>query len=155
MLNSSDERECSVAGNILVFDGEPLILDLLASVLQREGYQVTATRLGDEAMDLVNAHSYDLAIADLELHTMEGRRLIDRIRQVSPETHVMATTAYPALDIVAFAEEYAEAFLTKPFGIGDLLSAVHRVLDGRAVGDAYGRATLVPYEGAPMLAANS
>jgi DNA-binding response OmpR family regulator len=137
MISSSDSRERSARSNILVFDGEPLILDLLASVLQREGFRVTATRLGDEAMNLVSAHNYDLAIADLELRTMDGCRLIGMIRQVSPDTRV------------------AEAFLAKPFGIGDLLSAVHGVLDGRAVDDAYGTPALVPCESTPVLAAHS
>jgi CheY-like chemotaxis protein len=138
-----------------VYDCEPIILDLLASVLQREGYRVTATRLRDEAMKLVSSHKYDLAIADLEVRKMDGCQLIDRIRQVSPDTRVVATTAYPAREVVTYAEEHAEAFLTKPFGIADLLSAVRRVLDGRAMADAYGSAPLFPRESSPVLAAGS
>jgi CheY-like chemotaxis protein len=155
MLNSLDGRERNARSSILVFDGEPVILDLLASVLQREGYHVTATRLGDEAMDLVSAHNYDLAIADLELRRMDGCRLIDRIRQVSPDTCVLATTAYAAREVVTFAEEHAEALLTKPFGVGDLLSAVGRVLNARVVADTCGRPALVPRERTPVLAASS
>jgi DNA-binding response OmpR family regulator len=133
MIGGLDRREIERRCRVLVFDDEPVILELLATVLQREGYGVTVTRREDEALYLVTNLGYDLAVTDLGIRENNGRRLVSEIRRVSPETPIVAMTAYPATDIVTFAEEHAEAFLTKPFGIGELLSAVRRALDGGAV----------------------
>lgn len=136
MIGGSDRRERDGRSTVLVFDDEPTILELLATVLQRAGYRVTATRNEDEALQLVSNLGYDLAVTDLGIRKNDGCRLVSEIRRVSPGTSIVAMTAYPAMEIVTFAEEHAEAFLTKPFGISELLSAVRRVLDGRAVARA-------------------
>lgn len=127
-----DERSFqSERGRILLFDDEPVILDLLALVLRKEGYRVTATPRSEEAVDLVCSRSFDLAITDLGLRKRDGCYVVRRLRQMSPKTPIVATTAYPASEIVSFAEEHAEALLPKPFAMGELLAAVHRALERR------------------------
>jgi DNA-binding response OmpR family regulator len=131
---------------ILVFDDEPVILEFLAAVLTREGYQVTTTPHGDEALGLFGRQRFDLAVADLGLRQRDGRHLVHGIKQVSPGTAIVAMTAYPTNEVARFAEEHAEAFLTKPFNIGELLAAVRGVLDQRVVPDASREHSLVPLE---------
>ncbi len=121
---------------ILVFDDEPVILEFLATVLKREGYQVTATPHGGEALGLFGGHSFELAIADLGLRQGDGRDLVRGIKEVSPGTLIVAMTAYPTNEAVGFAEEHAEAFLTKPFNMGELLTTVRGVLSQRPIPDA-------------------
>ncbi len=133
--------------SILVFDEEPVILEFLAAALKREGYQVTTTPHGDEALGLfAGGHRFDLAIADLGLRQRDGRHLVRGIKQVSPGTVIVAMTAYPTSEVVRFAEEYAQAFLAKPFNLGDLLMAVRGVLNQRSVPDASREPGFVPRE---------
>lgn len=154
MLSGAHRKEARENSDILVFGEEPVILDLLTAVLQREGYRVTPTRSWEEALHLVTTRSYDLAIADLALRRRDGCRLVTTLRHVSPETPIVGMTAYPAKETVMFAEEHMEAFLVKPFSIGDLLKVVRRAVDGRVPGHTGGMASLVPrQQSAAMLAA--
>jgi DNA-binding response OmpR family regulator len=121
--------------NILVFDNEPIVLDLLALVLAKAGYLVTATARSQEALGLASSRRFDLAIADVGLRRRDGHYLVHRLRELSPETPIVATTAYPAAEVVSFAEENAEILLPKPFAIGELLVAVQETLERRLRGD--------------------
>jgi DNA-binding response OmpR family regulator len=155
MLSSECGNETGGNSDILVLDDEPVILDLLTAVLHREGYRVTTTRLCEEALNLVSTRSYDLAIADLELRRNDGCRLVTTLGRISPGIPIVAMTAYPASELVAFAEEHVDAFLIKPFGISELLAAVRRALDGRVLRDARGMASMASRESAAMVAASS
>jgi DNA-binding NtrC family response regulator len=116
---------------ILVVDDEQVILDLLRRVLSREGYEVATTTRGDEAVRLVSTGRFDLAIADIGLHRLDGRDLMMRINQASPETALVAMTGYPASEVVEFAQDYTDGYLEKPFALEELLRAVRRALEER------------------------
>jgi len=152
MVSSGYPDGCHRRESILVFDDEPVILDFLAKALRREGYHVTTTPDGDEALGLFAGHRFDLAIADLGLRQRDGRHLVRGIKQVSPGTVIVAMTAYPTNEVVRFAEEHAEAFLAKPFNIGELLAVVHRVMGRRLIPDASREPTFVPREGLAVAA---
>jgi DNA-binding NtrC family response regulator len=131
---------------ILVYDDEQVILDLLALVLSREGYQVAATPCDEEALGLVSAQRFDLAITDLGLRRSNGCRLVKMIRDLSPDTTVVAISAYPAREVVRFARENAQAFLQKPFALSDLLSVVREALGDGSLADARGEQTIASQE---------
>lgn len=118
---------------ILVVDSEPVILDLLRRALSREGYEVTTAAPGEDALSLVSTESFDLAIADVGLHRLRGRKVMRMIRDASPQTALVAMTGYPADEVVTFAQEYAQAYLEKPFDLDDLLAVLRSVLYERAV----------------------
>jgi len=113
---------------ILVYDDEPVILDLLGLVLSREGYDVTTTPCDEEAFGLMSGQRFDLAVADVGLRPSNGCRLVKVIRDVSPETAIVAITAYPAKEVVRFAREHAQAFLEKPFALSEFLTVVRTAL---------------------------
>jgi DNA-binding response OmpR family regulator len=149
MIGDEESNGLGERGSILVFDGEPVVLDLLTHVLTREGYRVTATPRSDEAFGLATSNSFDLAIADLGLRKRDGCYLVRRLRQARPDTPIVATTAYPAAEIVTFAEKHAEALLPKPFAIGELLTAVrtalqHRLACGQQTGASAAAADALP-----------
>jgi DNA-binding response OmpR family regulator len=154
MLSGAHRDEARGNGAILVFDEDPVVLDLLTAILHREGYRVTPTRRWEEAHRLVTSLRYDLAVAELDSRRRDGCRLVTTLRNVSPETPIVATTAYPAEEVVTFAEEHVEALLAKPFGIGELLEVVRSALDGHATSHAGGMASFAPrQQNAQMLAA--
>jgi two-component system response regulator PilR (NtrC family) len=128
MVGGRERDGCGGRGSVLVFDEETVILDLLALVLTREGYQVTTTARHEEALEFFSGGTFDLAIADLGLHNGNGRRLVQEIKEISPETAIVSMAAYPAGEIQGFAEKHTEAFLAKPFGMNELLAAVRSAL---------------------------
>jgi len=136
MMSGGDMKDGRAHEKVLVFDHEPLILDFLAAVLRREGYCVTATACGEEVLELLSSDDFDLAIADLGLSRWNGQSLVRRIRQMTPDTPIVAMSAYPAKEVIRFAEQYAEAFLTKPFCTVDLLAAVRRTMKRQLVPEA-------------------
>ncbi len=136
---------------ILVYDEEPVILDVLGPVLRRAGYQVTTTHCDEEAIGLMATQSFDLAVTDLGLHRPNGCRLVEVIRDVSPDTTVVAITAYPSTEVVHFAEEHAQAFLEKPFALGEFLEVVRGALERRMTRQRIEANLLVARE-APQLA---
>lgn len=114
---------------ILVVDDEQVILDLLRRVLSREGYKVATAARSEEALGLVSTECFDLAIADIGLHRVDGRDLMRRIREASPETALVAMTGYPADEVIRFAQDNAQGYLEKPFALEELLAVVRRALE--------------------------
>ncbi len=146
MAASTKDTSQQVSERILLYDDEQVILDLLGLVLSREGYQVSATPCDEEALGLVSAQRFDLAITDLGLRRSNGCTLVKKIREVSPETAVVAISAYPAREVVRFARENAEAFLPKPFALRELLSAVREALGDGSLAKARGESTIASRE---------
>ncbi len=155
MLSGVHRKETEGGCSILVFDGELVILDLLIRVLERAGYRPIAAHTWEEAMRLVATQTYGLAIADLEVRRRDGCRLVTALRRVSPQTPIIAMTACPAEEVVGFAEQNVDAFLVKPFGIGDLLETVGAALGSSVPADTSGMRSFAPRaQSAPVLAAS-
>ena len=129
---------------ILVVDDEQVILDLLRRVLSREGYNVTATRRGEEALGLVSTESFYQANADTGGRHLDGGRLMRMIIEASPHTAVVVMTGYPADEVNRFAREHAQGYLEKPFTLEDLLTAVRSALDGHTTYHGEARAVSSP-----------
>jgi len=155
MVSSRKNGNPKESERILVYDDEQVILDLLGLVLSREGYQVAATLCDDEALGLVSTERFDLAITDLGLRRSNGCRLVKKIRELSPDTAVVAISAYPAREVVRFATENAQAFLQKPFAIGELLSAVREALEDGSLANEGGESTIASQEALQVAAGAS
>ena len=150
MMNGVDMKGGRGHERILIFDHEPLILEFLATVLRREGYSVTATACDEEVLDLLSSDGFDLAIADLGLSRWNGQSLVRRIRRMTPDTPVVVMSAYPEKEIIRFAEQYAEAFLSKPFCMVELLAAVRCTMKRQLVPEAGEGHAFVSREGAAV-----
>lgn len=131
MNTFSGKTDRQLRQTILVVDDEQVILDLLRRVLSREGYVVATTTHSDEAVGLVSTGRFDLAIADIGVHKLDGRDLMMRIRQASPGTALVAMMSYPASEVLRFAQDYTDGYLEKPFALEDLLGVVRRALQNR------------------------
>jgi CheY-like chemotaxis protein len=113
---------------ILVYDDDRLLLDVLVTMLRREGHQVTATHSEQEAIVLARAQHFDLAVVDLGRQRSKGYDLVGVIAETGPETPVVAMSAYPAQEVVRFAREHAQAFLEKPFSLAELVDVMRCLL---------------------------
>ena len=118
---STVDRRDRQAGRILVYDDDRLLLDVLVTMLRREGHQVTATHSEQEAIALARIQHFDLAVVDLGRQRSKGYELVGAI---TPNTPIVAMSAYPAQEVVRFAREHAQAFLEKPFSLAELVDVV-------------------------------
>jgi CheY-like chemotaxis protein len=112
---------------ILVVDDEPLIRDVLVTVLRDEGYAVVTADDGLAALELVQQQAPALVLMDVMMPRMDGRMAFRAMRNHAPGNGLpivlMSAMAEPA-DLDA---EIA-AFLRKPVDLEDLLALVARLL---------------------------
>ncbi len=129
MINSTVHAELQQSWRVLLYDDDEVLLNLLRLVLKREGYRVQATSCAQEGIRLMSTQRFDLAIADLGLRRTNGYELVRKIREMSPETAIVAVSAYPSDDVVRFALRHSQAFLDKPFSLIELVHEVGSLLE--------------------------
>ena len=129
MISSTVHTDLQQSGRVLVYDDDEILLNLLGLVLKREGYRIKVTDCAQEGIRLMSTQRFDVAIADLGLRRTNGYELVRMIREVSPETAIVAVSAYPSDEVVRFARRYAQAFLDKPFSLIDLVHQVGGLLE--------------------------
>ena len=100
--------------------------ELLATVLDRAGYEVDACRNGQEALELLLAKPTDLVLLDLNMPVMDGWqfRTAQRADPSIADVPVMVMTSDPSPQATAI---HADAYVQKPFGWDELLHAIERV----------------------------
>jgi DNA-binding response OmpR family regulator len=114
-----------MAHHILVVDDESTLRHFLRLNLQDQGYLVSDAADGQTALNLIEQHTFDVALIDLRLTDMDGLEIMRRLRQVSPKTSVIILTAYASLDSsIEALRQGAHDYLIKPFETADLLTSV-------------------------------
>jgi two-component system response regulator PilR (NtrC family) len=117
---------------ILVVDDERSMRELLELVLKRNGYSVHTAENGTRALDLVRQNVYDLMISDVKMPDINGIDLLQRVKEISPETQVIMITAFATVDTARRAWKLgAEDLLIKDagFDVEELTILVQRVLE--------------------------
>jgi phosphate regulon transcriptional regulator PhoB len=117
---------------VLIVEDEPDIRDLLVFHLEREGYQVTKCRSGEEAVRLSQASPPpDLVLLDVMLPEMDGLEVCRRLRR-DPRTQaipiVMLTARGDEVDRVLGLELGADDYVVKPFSPRELVARIRAVL---------------------------
>ena len=133
-----------MGGRVLIVEDEPDIGDLLAFHLEREGYQVTRSRTGADALRQVRARPPDLILLDLMLPELGGLEVCRRLRQ-DPRTAsvpiVMLTARGEEVDRILGLELGADDYIVKPFSPKEVVARVRAVL--RRAGARDGAAPVV------------
>lgn len=117
--------------SILIADDEPNIVLSLEFVLQEEGYAVRVARDGVEALEAIAAQLPDLVLLDVMLPRMNGFEVCQRIRsrpEWRPLRVVMLSAKGREVEVQKGLALGADAYVTKPFAIKDLLAEVQRQL---------------------------
>jgi CheY-like chemotaxis protein len=118
---------------VLVVDDDPMMLDVLARVLQRENFELLMAGGGPEIIKKLEEHrgTVDLLVTDYAMPEMQGRELADRIRHRFPAVKVLYQTGFSDMLFENRAElEEGAAFLEKPFTARGLREAARLVLFG-------------------------
>ena len=107
---------------ILVVDDEPAIRRFLRASLPAHGYSVFEAVRGEEALTGVVTHHPDIVILDLGLPDMDGIEVTRQLREWSQIPIIILSVRGQEADKIAALDAGADDYLTKPFGIGELLA---------------------------------
>jgi len=114
--------------HILVADDERTLRESCASVLGVEGYNVTVTGKGDEALDLLQRRTFDIILLDLYMTPVPGIELLAAALNANPETIAIVITGKPSVETsLEVLRAGAWDYLPKPFTGSQL-----QILVGRA-----------------------
>lgn len=114
---------------VLVIEDEPTLARLLSYNLSQEGYETTVIDHGGEGLQVALQRSFDLIILDIMLPGLNGFEVLTRLRQGGVKTPVIILTARNAEEeVVQGLKHGADDYITKPFGVAELLARVSAVL---------------------------
>ena len=113
---------------ILVVEDDAPVRDLLVRVLTEAGYLVVGAASGQEALQLAGQQGeLDLLITDLVMRGMNGIEVARKLREDRPELPVLITSSYSP-EQLGHNEPIDAEFLEKPWGPGEVLECVARIL---------------------------
>ena len=113
---------------VLVVDDEPQITRVLRTVLTSQGYQVQTAPEGQSALSSFTEWRPELVITDLMMPRMDGVELCRRIRAMSSVPIIVLSVKGEELTKVEALDSGADDYVTKPFGIDELLARVRAAL---------------------------
>ena len=114
--------------HILVVDDEPGIQDFIRRNLELRSFKVSLASNGLEALAQFDQAKFMLVILDIMMPGMDGLEVCRRIRQKSTVPIIILTALGEESDKIAALDQGADDYLTKPFGVGELLARVRAVL---------------------------
>jgi two-component system KDP operon response regulator KdpE len=113
---------------VLVVDDEPQITRVLRTVLSSQGYQVRTAAEGEAALSNFAEFRPELVITDLYMPHMDGVELCKRIRAMSTVPIIVLSVKGEERTKVEALDSGADDYVTKPFGIDELLARVRAAL---------------------------
>ena len=116
---------------ILLVEDEASLRDIVASVLEDEGFEVFPAVDGQDALNLLANQRPSLIITDAMMPRMDGRELVGVIRSSAEWSSIpvvmVSAVVMPGMDILGI-----DAFISKPFDFDLLLRTIRDILDGPA-----------------------
>ena len=118
--------------NILILDDEPVLQDVLGTLLRREGFQVVQATTAAEGLQLAAEHDLDLVLLDLMLPDRPGLDVLKELKASDPEIMVVVITAYSSVETaIAAMRQGAFHYIPKPFKNQEVVLTVRKALEQR------------------------
>lgn len=112
---------------ILIAEDEEITLKHLVNTLKKEGYDVTGSRNGREALEQITDH-FDVLITDIKMPEMNGIELLEKVKEKDPEIEVMIITGFGSIgSAVEAMKKGAYEYITKPFDLDELILKVKNI----------------------------
>ena len=125
----------AMAATILIVEDEHAVARGIQYALQQEGYEVPVARSGEEGLEIATREAPDLVVLDVRLPGIDGFEVLRRIRAAGAKMPILVLTARDdEVDKVIGLELGADDYLTKPFGLRELMSRIKALLR-RSYGD--------------------
>ena len=131
---SIGEETCLSKGTetVLLAEDEPVVRNLIATILGEQGYDVLQATNGDEALHVARAHASEeihLLLTDVVMPHLNGVEMAKRLRNTHPNARVLFISGYSDDAIIHDTEFDNVAFLQKPFSTFELTRKMRDVLD--------------------------
>ena len=117
---------------VLVVDDEPQIQRFLKPSLEAAGYKAVMTATGSDALKLIATRAPDVVVLDLGLPDMDGKDVIRGVREWSQVPIIVLSARDREGEKIAALDLGADDYVSKPFGIGELLARIRTLLRHRS-----------------------
>jgi len=117
-----------MATRILVVDDEPQIRRAIRAGLHAHGFEVEQADTGESALDSIALHAPDVVILDLGLPDIHGTQVVREVREWSTVPIIILSVREDERDKVQALDSGADDYVTKPFGMGELLARIRVAL---------------------------
>ena len=111
---------------ILLVDDDRGARESIKLLLRIDRHEVVEATAGEEAIQLLESQTFDLAILDYYMPGLQGNQVAKRMREIAPSLPLLMITAY--LEKLRDSEKPVDAVIAKPFSIEELRRAVSRLL---------------------------
>ncbi|MEK6580954.1 MAG: sigma-54 dependent transcriptional regulator, partial [Nitrospirota bacterium] len=115
---------------ILIVDDEPDICKALEFLLKREDYSVSAVHSGEDAIKKIKEESFDVVITDLKMGRVDGMTVLEKAKEMSPDTAVIIMTAFASIESAVDAmKRGAVDYIVKPFLNEEIRLTIRKILE--------------------------
>ena len=115
---------------ILIVDDETIALKNLEHIMKKEGYEVTGTSKGHNAIKLIEEQQFDVILTDLKMDKVDGMQILKRSRDLYPETEVIMITGYATVQTAIQAiKKGAYDYIAKPFKLDEVRRVVREAIE--------------------------
>jgi signal transduction histidine kinase len=122
-------------GNLLVVDDEESVAVTMGAILEMDGYRVSISTSGADALRKLHETEFDLVLTDLRLDDTDGLNVVSEVCRVQPETVSIILTGFASLESAIKAlREGAYDYLIKPCDVEELRAVVRRGVERRQLG---------------------
>ena len=119
---------------VLLVDDEPEFLEPMSARLALRSIACSTAQSGEEALRLLNQESFDCAVVDVRMPTMDGLELLRRIRKSFYDLPVVLLTGHASVELgVQGMELGAFEYLMKPVELDELLDTIRRAAQESAL----------------------
>jgi two-component system KDP operon response regulator KdpE len=118
-------------GRLLIVDDETQIVRALTPALSAAGFSVTTAESGEAALAVLAGEGAEVVILDLGLPDMDGKDVIQRIREWSEAPVIVLSARDLESEKIAALDLGADDFVNKPVGVGELLARIRAAMRGR------------------------
>jgi DNA-binding response OmpR family regulator len=130
----------AIVRTILIVEDNRETLDLVDTILSREGYATIKAENGKDAINIAVGNRIDLVVLDLNLPDYDGIEVLYRLKMVDEAIHVIILTGHGSQTAVRSAMEMGVFdFVTKPFDIHEICDVVREALFSQPTGARLGR----------------
>lgn len=124
---------------LLVVDDEKPIRQLLARIAMRAGFEVDTANDGVQALEMLQARPYAIAIIDLMMPRLSGYELLQKIGTLNPRPVVLVATAMANGDVASLDDSMVRRVIKKPFDVNAvaqaLIDTARQIADQQALAD--------------------
>ena len=115
---------------LLIIDDERVALRNLEHVMKKEGYDVTGTQSGANALKLLEEQHFDVVLTDLRMEKVDGMEILKRCRELYPDTEVIMITGFATLESGVDAMKHgAFYYIAKPFKLDEVRKVVKEAVE--------------------------